>query len=289
VTRGQFINFALDRLHTSPSAHLDAMTLVMHVCDIDRAAVIAHPETILLPEQLKRLTDLLTRRTDGEPIAYLTGHREFWSLDFSVNPATLIPRPETELLVEKALARIPADAEWTIADLGTGCGAVALALACDRPRAHVIATDISQDALAVAANNAARHRLTNVEFRQGHWLAPLADLRLDMIVSNPPYVRDGHICLRHGDTRFENPTALTAGPDGLEAVREITPQAKHLLKPGGWLLLEHGADQTDELRLILQDCGYRDIVCHLDLSGLDRVSECRVVVGIDALPQSEST
>ena len=250
----------------------------MHVCDIDRTTVIAHPEMILKPEHQQRLTELLTRRSNGEPIAYLTGHREFWSLEFSVTPATLIPRPETELLVEKALARVPADAGSTIADLGTGCGAVALALASERPQAHVIATDISRDALAVARDNGIHHRLHNVEFRQGHWFAPLADVRLDMVVSNPPYVHDGHPCLHRGDTRFENSGALIAGPDGLEAAREIALAAQQYLKPGGWLLLEHASDQAKDLRLFLQDCAYRDIVCYVDLSGLERVSECRFIV-----------
>ena len=277
MTRGQFISYALGRLDSSLSPRLDAEMLLMHVCGIDRASVIAHPETDLEARQQDRLHELLTRRSHGEPIAYLTGHREFWSLDFTVTPATLIPRPETELLVERALAHLPTDVSCKLADLGTGCGAIALALAIERPQCRVVATDISTDALAVAHLNAQRHRVANIEFRHGRWFLPLAGERFDMIVSNPPYVRDGDHCLHTGDTRFEDPRALASGFDGLQALREIALGARHCLKPGGRLLLEHGANQVQDLRPVLHDGGYRDIVCHVDLNGIDRVTECRYV------------
>ena len=260
---------------TSPTPRLDAEVLVMHVCGIGRSELITRGQSALTDDQWHRLHELSAKRKQGAPVAYLTGVREFWSLEFSVSPATLIPRPETELLVEKALAPIPQDAEWTIADLGTGGGAIALALAKEHPRCRIVATDISPAALEVARSNAAKFGLTHVEFREGSWFEPLADMKLDMIVSNPPYVRANDPHLEQGDVRFEPRHALVAGSDGLDTIRHITLQARQYLKPGGRLLFEHGWDQADLVRDILRHHRYRDVVCHRDLAGRHRVTECR--------------
>jgi len=260
---------------TSPTARLDAEVLMMHVCGLDRSGLIARGHAVLTDAQERRLEELLARRRRGDPIAHLTGIREFWSMELIVSPATLIPRPETELLVEMALERIPPDAPWTIADLGTGSGAIALAIAAERPRCRVIATDISSAALEVARTNAERFGLTNVEFRHGDWLSPLADEMLDMIVSNPPYIRVADPHLETGDLRFEPGQALIAGADGLDAIRHIASAAGRCLKPGGPLLFEHGWDQAGAVSGLLRRLGYHDIVCSPDLAGHARVTGCR--------------
>jgi release factor glutamine methyltransferase len=274
VTIEQFIQQATATLTASPSARLDAEVLAMHVTGLARAALITHAQERLSPENGQRLEELLARRVRGEPVAYLTGRREFWSLEFLVTPDVLIPRPETELLVEQALARIPTDAEWTIADLGTGSGAVALAIARERPRCRVIATDASEAALAIARANAMRLAITNVEFRHGEWLIPLAGEVMNMIVTNPPYIAEQDPHLAQGDVRFEPRAALVAGADGLDAIRIIAAGAGAHLKPGGWLLLEHGNDQGGHVARLLQEHGYRAIHGHTDLAGLDRITVC---------------
>ncbi len=260
---------------SSPTPGLDTEALAMHVCGLARAELITRAETALSVAQIRQLRELLARRRQGEPIAYLTGEREFWSLALKVTPATLIPRPETERLVERAVACIPPDAHWTIADLGTGSGAIALAIARERPGARLLATDISAEALAGAGENALTLGIANVEFRQGDWLAPLRGEMLQVIVSNPPYVRADDPHLQAGDVRFEPRAALVAGSDGLEAIRPIAREARQHLKPGGRLLLEHGYDQAAAVADILQAAGYREIVCHRDLAGHERVTEGR--------------
>jgi release factor glutamine methyltransferase len=260
---------------TSPTPRLDAEVLVMHVCGIGRGELITRHETALTGEQQNKLEALLERRKHGKPLAYLTGTREFWSMELNVTPATLIPRPETELLVEKALEPIPRDAEWIIADLGTGSGAIALAIAKERLRCHVTATDNSPAALEVAISNAKKFDLTNIEFRAGDWLAPLVGATFDMLVSNPPYIRAGDPHLKQGDVRFEPPTALVSGADGLDAIRHIALHAREFLKPDGWLLFEHGWDQAVAVGELLRQHGYRDMVCHRDLAGHARVTACR--------------
>ena len=260
---------------SSPSPRLDAEVLLMHVTGLARTALITRAQELLLPENEARLHALLTRRAHGEPVAYLTGRREFWSLELNVTPAVLIPRPETELLVEQALARIPEDAEWTVADLGTGSGAIALAIAAERPRCRLIATDNSAAALAVARANAARLGIANVQFRHGEWLKPLAGMRLDVIVSNPPYVRANDPHLTQGDVRFEPESALVAGADGLDAIRRIAVDALSCLRPGGWLLLEHGYDQAKAVRALLEIHGYDAVASCRDTAGHERVTAGR--------------
>ena len=256
----------------SDTPRLDAEVLLAYSLNKPRSHLRAWPERVADIEQAHQFAELLTRRLQGRPVAHLIGRREFWSLELQVTPATLIPRPETELLVELALARLPADQPVQVADLGTGSGAIALAIARERPRAEVVATDFSIEALQVAEQNARRLGITNVEFRRGDWCAALGDDRFALIVSNPPYLADTDIHLSQGDVRFEPRCALVAGKDGLDAIRLIIAQAGEHLNTGGWLLLEHGFDQRKAVAALLQDHGFTAIKNYRDLAGLDRVS-----------------
>jgi len=246
---------------------LDAELLLAHVLDVPRPAIIARDDRVLTPEELGDFERLLARRVAGEPLAYLTGEKEFWSLALKVTPDVLVPRPETELLVEWALELLPARESVRVLDLGTGSGAIALALARERPAARVVATDVSGAALAVARSNADRHGITNVTFMEGSWFA--ASPAADLIVSNPPYVaeRDPHL----DDLRFEPRLALTSG-DGLDAIRAIVQGAAHHLNPRGWLVLEHGAAQGAAVRELLARAGFAAVETRRDLAGLERVT-----------------
>jgi release factor glutamine methyltransferase len=276
VTIGAALRRTLHELEvTSPTPRLDAEVLVMHACGINRSELITRHEMALTGEQQNKLESLLARRKRGEPVAYITGTREFWSMELNITPATLIPRPETELLVEKSLERIPHDAAWTIADLGTGSGAIALAIAKERPHSHVVATDNSPAALAIAKSNAAKFGLTNIEFRSGSWFAPLVGETFDMIVSNPPYIRAGDPHLSQGDVRHEPAIALVSGADGLDAIRHIALHAREFLKPNGWLLFEHGWDQATSIRQILLQNARPHMVFHSDLADHSRVCEMK--------------
>lgn len=219
----------------------------------------------------RRFERLVLRRARGEPSAYLVGRREFWSLDLEVTPAALVPRPETERLVEIALDLLPAEAGIRLADLGTGCGAIALAIARERPGCHVIATDSSAAAVALAASNAARLRVGNVEFRRGHWCTALGEEGPAMIVANPPYVRSTDPHLAGDGVRFEPREALAAGEDGLAAIREIVTCAPLHLPAGGRLLLEHGAEQGEAVRGLLAARLFRGVVQYRDHAGRERV------------------
>jgi len=275
---GQFLREATTRLASrSPTPRLDAEVLVMNVCGLTRAELHTHADTELRESARARLNDLLARRERGEPIAHLTGLREFWSLPLRVTADVLIPRPETELLVERALAHIPADATCPIADLGTGSGAIAIAIARERPNCRVVATDSSAAALDVARDNIRRNGAANVTLREGAWCEALGEERFDLIVSNPPYVCEADRHLEEGDVRFEPRAALVAGADGLDAIRAIAAGCARHLNDRGVLLLEHGRDQAAAVARILIDAGFRDIVTHRDLAGLDRVTEARRV------------
>jgi release factor glutamine methyltransferase len=275
-TVGQFLHEAETHLSShSPSPRLDAEVLVMHVCGLSRAELLTRADVELRQTSLTRLQTLLARRAAGEPLAYLTGVREFWSLPLRVSADVLIPRPETELLVERALAHVPPAASWTIADLGTGSGAIAIAIARERPRSRLFATDASAAALEVARENAHRHRVTNIEFREGNWCAALGKERFELIVSNPPYVCEADSHLARGDVRFEPRAALVAGADGLDAIRTIVADCPRYLADMGRLLLEHGRDQAAAISRILIGAGFRDIVVHRDLADLERVTEAR--------------
>jgi release factor glutamine methyltransferase len=255
----------------SPAPRLDAELLLAHALGQARSHLRAYPEKPLDARTLEAFRALVTARRRGEPIAYLTSKREFWSLELKVTPATLIPRHETELLVELALERIPPDATWEILDLGTGSGAIALALASERPRCRIVATDRSATALAVAEENAADLRITNVEFLEGDWFMPVAERCFRLIVSNPPYVpeRDPHLAA--GDLRYEPRAALAAGPQGLDDLRRIIGAASGHLEPGSWLLLEHGHEQGEAVRALLVARGFEGAVTFKDLAGQDRV------------------
>ncbi len=256
------------------AADIEAKALLGFVLDKPQSYLYAWPERTLGAEALKIYAALVRRRAAGEPLAYITGCREFWSLDLDVNPATLIPRPETELLVERALRHIPAHRTWKIADLGTGSGAVALAIASERPHCRIVATDISCEALEVTRQNVHRLALSNIELVGGDWYEPLRHSdRFQMIVSNPPYVASGDPHLARGDLAWEPATALRAGTDGLDAIKTIAQQASEHLDSPGWLLLEHGFDQGPEVRKILRRAGFHKIRTHLDLAGLERVTE----------------
>jgi len=253
-------------------ARFDAEQLLLHVLGVDRAWLFAHATDAVTDDARQRFEQLLRHRAEGQPLAYLTGRRGFWTLDLQVNPATLIPRPETELLVEQALARLPADKLRRVADMGTGSGAVALSIASERPLATVIATDLLGPTLAVAVKNAQAHTLENVWFRRGHWYAALGNDRFDMIVSNPPYIAAGDPHLQQGDLRFEPPPALASGADGLDAIREIIAGAPAHLVRGGWLLLEHGRDQGEAIRALLEQAGFVEVETVRDLEQRDRMT-----------------
>ena len=263
---------AAARLTDSDSPLLDAELLLAHTLGRDRSFLRAHPDAALTPAQTAEFQRLLTARARGEPIAYLTGSREFWSLDLKVTPATLIPRPETELLVEQAVALIPSGAAVDVLDLGTGSGAIALAIAKERPRSRVTAVDVSAATLAVAQDNARSLRIANVEFLEGDWFMPLAERRFQVIVSNPPYVGAADPHLKEGDLRFEPEQALSSGADGLRDIRRIIEAAPRHLLEDGHLLLEHGHGQGAAVRALLRTAGFAHARSLRDLSGHERVS-----------------
>lgn len=259
-------------LEAGASPALDAELLLAHVVQIPRARLKSHPETVPDPQRVRAYLDLLERRALGEPLAYLTGWRDFWSLRLMVSPAVLVPRPETELLVERALALREAP-EGRVADLGTGCGAIALALASERPRWQMIATDVSAAALEVARANAAALGLGHISFRQGSWFEPLAHERCDLLLSNPPYVAADDPVLSGSVLAHEPRLALTPGADALSCLRAIAREAPGHLAAGGWLLLEHGADQAAQVRRELVAAGFGSVRSHRDLAGHERMTE----------------
>ena len=256
----------------------DAEWLLLHALGRPRAWLFAHGRSALEPAQVEAFEALVARREAGEPVAYLTGTRGFWSLDLDVGPGVLIPRAETERLVELALQRLPEQRMLRVADLGTGSGAIALAIAGERPAARVVAVDASRDALAVAQGNARRLGLDNVEFRHGDWFAPLAGERFDLVASNPPYIADDDPHLDEGDLRFEPHAALAAGADGLDAIRAIVRGAPAHLLAGGWLLLEHGWEQGAAVRALLDEARFEAIDTARDLEARDRITLGRTPV-----------
>jgi release factor glutamine methyltransferase len=253
---------------------LEAQVLLAHLLGRDRAWLVAHATDALPRDRADAFFALARRRRDGgEPIAYLTGFREFWGMTLAVTPNVLIPRPETETLVERALARLPADRALRILDLGTGSGAIALALARERPLAQVLATDVSDAALLVARANARRVNAHNVEFVHADWYAdlPAAEVPYDLIASNPPYIAAGDRHLAEGDVRFEPMAALVSGGDGLDALRAIVAGAAERLAPEGWLIVEHGYDQAQSVRELFAAAGFTSLESTRDLAGIQRV------------------
>ena len=251
---------------------LEAQVLASHALAIPRAGLLTDQARALADEDARRIERLFLRRRAGEPVAYLTGEREFFGLSLAITPEVLIPRPETELLVALALELAPSGAR--VLDLGTGSGAVAIAIAHDEPDMEVVAVDASADALAVARENARRHG-TTIRFVYGDWYTGLAAERFDMIVANPPYVAEGDEHLEQGDLRFEPRAALVSGADGLDAIRAIVAGAQDHLRPGGWLLFEHGYDQGERCRSLLAMYGYSQVQTWPDLAGIERVSGAR--------------
>ena len=254
------------------TARIEVQCLLQHVLCVQRAYLLAHPEQILTESQQCDFDTLLVSRLRGEPIAHLLGEREFFGLNLKVSPATLIPRPDTELIVELALNRIPQAQPYRVLDMGTGSGAIALAIAKNKPNAQVVAVDASQEALEVAIDNAGRLDIANVHFLQSDWFSSLAGQSFDLIVSNPPYIAAGDIHLSQGDLRFEPLSALASGVDGLDDIRRIIDVAPEYLTSNAWLLLEHGYDQAGSVRELLVQRGFVDVFSAKDIAGIERVS-----------------
>jgi release factor glutamine methyltransferase len=286
ATVAQLHSWGRERL-AGEEARRESELLLGHALQRDRAWLFAHAGDRVEAEVAREFAALVERRRAGVPVAQLLGEWGFWTLRLQVTPDTLIPRPETELLVEAALARLPAESASVsngfansvaaalrpaIADLGTGTGALALALASERPHARVIATDASAAALAVARANALRNAIDHVEFRAGSWYAPLHGERFDLIVSNPPYLAEADPHLVQGDLRFEPRSALVSGSDGLDAIRAIAAGARAHLMVGGWLLIEHGFEQGATVRALLEAQGLREVETLRDLEGRERVT-----------------
>lgn len=253
-------------------ARLEARVLAARALGVERAWLIAHDRDVLGRSQIDAIEALIARRVAGEPVAYILGAKEFYGRTFKVTPDVLIPRPETELLVEAALERLPKDRPARVLDLGTGSGCIAISIALARPDCKVYGVDVDKPALAVAQDNARTLGVRGVDWLQSDWCEGLGTRKFDMIVSNPPYIAEQDIHLQQGDLRFEPDQALASGPDGLDAVRAIVAQASFRLFPLGWLLLEHGFDQSQACQAELQRAGFTGIETLSDLAWLGRVS-----------------
>ena len=262
---------AIARLSQSESPRRDAEILLGLVTGKPRTFILAFGETMLSDEETQKLETLLARRSQGEPVAHLTGVREFWSLPLYVSPATLIPRPDTECLVEQALARLPAGA-GQILDLGTGTGAIALALASERPDCHVTALDVVPQAVELARRNAQNLAIRNVTVLQSDWFSALKEERFTLIVSNPPYIDEDDPHLAQGDVRFEPRSALVADEKGLADLRTIIFEARRFLAQQGWLLLEHGWRQGEAVRELFNEAGYHAVETCRDYGGNERLT-----------------
>ncbi len=277
-TISQALKRAMQRLEPLEDRRLDAEVLLAFILDRPRTHLVAWPDKLLSQAQQDAYNRLLERRLLGEPVAYLKGKKEFWSLSLKVTTDTLIPRPETETLVLRALELIPEDTSWHIADLGTGSGAITAAVAVERPRCRILATDISEATLIVAAENFRSLGLDSVDTRPGDWFGALPEgTVLDMILSNPPYVAEGDPHLQQDGLPWEPDQALLSGPDGLNAIRHLVSGASDYLKPGGWLLLEHGFDQGESVRRLMPQAGLSHIRTHQHLGGWDRMTVRRSI------------
>jgi release factor glutamine methyltransferase len=263
-------NSTIELSNISASPRLDAEVLLAYILNKPRSFLYAHDDQDITTGEIEKFNLLVEQRMHGKPIAYLVGHKEFWNLDLFVDENVLIPRPETELLVEIVLQKFPADKNLKIADLGTGSGAIALSLAKERPLWQIFATDNSVAALAVAKRNAEKYAINNVTFCLGNWINALPAKKFDLIVSNPPYIAEGDPHLLQ-EIRYEPQTALISGAKGLDALTTIIHEAKNVLSPAGMLIFEHGFDQRDALINLMRENGYIDIQCYKDLNECDRV------------------
>lgn len=257
---------------------IDAEVLLMAVLGCDRSRLLGWPEQTLTEDQQQQFAQSLARRIKGEPVAYITGRKGFWSLELHVNTSTLIPRPETELLVELALHKLPVSA-CKVIDLGTGTGAIALALAKERPQWQVFACDAQAGAVELAQYNALQHHLARVTIAQSNWFEGIDEVDFDLVVSNPPYIDSADPHLQRGDVRFEPRTALVAADGGLADIACISRQARTHLKSGGWLMLEHGYHQGEVVRAQLSQEGYSAVETHCDLAGHERVTTGQYIHG----------
>ena len=258
-------------LVASDSAPLDTELLLCHALGVDRTYLKTWPDCLPNTDQLNAFKGLFQRRLRGEPIAYILGWQGFWSLDLKVSAHTLIPRPETELLVETALAlSLPSKA--SVLDLGTGTGAIALALASERCSWALTAVDIQPEAVALAEENRAAHRLNNVKVVQGNWFSSLPAVKFDLIVSNPPYIENNDTHLSQGDVRFEPASALVSGPQGFDDLILLVAQSAGFLAANGWLLVEHGCEQGDGVRALFAEAGFHAIETRRDYNQLDRIT-----------------
>ncbi|MGF1733634.1 peptide chain release factor N(5)-glutamine methyltransferase [Photobacterium kasasachensis] len=256
----------------SDSPQLDAAVLLCFVLDKPRSYLLTWPEKVLDSEQQAAFDIVLRRRLAGEPVAYIIGEREFWSLPLKVAPHTLIPRPDTERLVELALEKVPAE-PCSVLDLGTGTGAIALAIASERPELSVTGIDLRPEAAQLALENSQNLKITNTRFLSGSWYSPLTSHdRFAVVVSNPPYIDKTDPHLEQGDVRFEPKSALVAEENGLADIRIISEQGRQYLQTGGWLLMEHGFEQGEAVRAILLELGYNQVSTAQDYAGLDRVT-----------------
>jgi release factor glutamine methyltransferase len=262
---------AAEKLLTE-DAKLEGQLLLQHILNVNRAWLIAHENDALQPNIHAVFEVLLNRRLNGEPMAYILGCREFYGLDLMVTPDTLIPRPDTETLVEAALAKISINSNQSILDLGTGTGAIALAIAKNHLQANITAVDASKGALEVAQKNAQNLSINNIEFVLSNWFENLANQRFDIIVSNPPYIEENDVHLTQGDLRFEPISALASGVDGLDDIRQIINDGLIYLKPQGWLMLEHGYNQAAQVADLMADVGLTNIETIKDLGNNDRVT-----------------
>ncbi len=253
-------------------AGFDVRLLLQQVLNVNHAWLISHAHDALSAEQMNAFNALFERRLAGEPTAYILGQREFYGLNLKTTSATLIPRPDTEILVESALAKMPTGTPTNVLDLGTGSGAIALAIASQRRLANITAVDFSEEALQVAQGNAVSLNLNHVAFMQSSWFDALANLKFDLIVSNPPYIAKDDVHLQQGDLRFEPITALASGIDGLDDIRVIVANAPQHLNQNAWLMLEHGYDQADAVSRLLADRGFTQVSHALDLAGIQRVT-----------------